>query len=178
MCLKFLGNLNHASSSCVSYCLVVLKLRHFLHFLHFSSSHSSLPPPPPPPPSNSQQPQQQQQKPAKPVFQTGPTATTVNTSQAIASSQALLMTSLTLAQTMTSSSPVATVTKKQVKPTTPGLPHTVTRALVTPEMKQREKVAAATAKPGEKKSKDVATPTGAFLEGGEMVPAPMVSVGH
>ena len=73
---------------------------------------------------------------------------------------------------MASSASVAAVTKKQVK--SAALPHQVTRALVTPEMKQREKVAAATAK-GEKKAKDVATPTGAFLEGGEMVPAPMVS---
>ena len=88
------------------------------------------------------------------------------------SSQAPPVTSPGPTQTMTSPSSVATVTKKPVK--SAALPHQVTRALVTPEMKQLAKVAAATAKKGEKQKKDVATPTGAFLEGGEMVPAPMV----
>ena len=72
---------------------------------------------------------------------------------------------------MTSSQSVAMETKKPAK--SAALPHQVSRALVTPQMKQMQRSKSG-ANPGDKPAKDLATPTAAFLGGGEMVPAPMV----
>lgn len=63
------------------------------------------------------------------------------------------------------SAPVAPATKKSGTKSA-ALPHQVTRSLIRESVPESQRQGS--------KSTDLATPTGAYLGGGEMVPAPMV----